>query len=228
MHTLAGRVKLIQSWRMRPVSPENVVSAESFVRRCCCVILTGAGVLALNACGDARVADPDPVTRNEPGRVWKFFSYPSDGSERRAVEPFHSRSGGIVQDEFDYGRLVFPFRGDTRATGEVFSSATGETFWVYAEGPGGQLPSGEGSMGNVVELVQTQSFIKDAANATLEFVITNITLQAADAAFNRIMTDPSCDTGADMCRVGTRGVGLAASVSMTIDQYTDRDRKSVV
>ena len=185
------------------------------VRRCRCAMVLAAGMLVLGACGDQVIAEPEPVTRNEPGRIWKFFAWPSDGGDLQAVEPFHARSGGTVSDDFDYGALSFPIRGDARATGEVFSSPTGETYWVSAEAPGGRG-------GNRVELIQTQSFVKEAPNATLDFIITKINLLALDAAFNPVITDPACnDPNADGCSVGRRGVGLSAQVSMVIEMFSD-------
>ena len=176
--------------------------------------------LALAACGDTPT-DLPPVVRNEPARVWKFFRFPADQTDRRAVEQFHAQSGGTVQDDFDYGPLSLIFGGATRALGEVFSSPTGETYWVSARGPNGSIPGGDDAIGNAVELEQTQSFIKIDSNATLDFVITGVTLEAVDE-----VTNPTAVVPLGCVRVANNNdaeciVGIFASVGLDIDWFTD-------
>ncbi len=106
-----------------------------------------------------------PLTRGEPQRVYKFFGngVPAEVAEsnqgvldiRRLVSP-----GGVFDNRLD---------GDDTNALEVFSSADGVSFWAGSEG-------GKGS----VVLEQSQSFVKNDDNATLEFVITAATVAAID------------------------------------------------
>src|SRR5690606_9413438 len=62
-----------------------------------------------------------------------------------------------------------------QADAEIYSNASGSTYWVYAEAPGNAGP--EYYAGNEVHYVQAQSFRKEAGDATLEFTVTAVRLQ---------------------------------------------------
>src|SRR5690606_7418983 len=67
------------------------------------------------------------------------------------------------------------FFDDGQADAEIYSNASGSTYWVYAEAPGNDGP--EYYAGNEVHYVQAQSFRKEAGDATLEFTVTAVRLQ---------------------------------------------------
>jgi uncharacterized delta-60 repeat protein len=122
------------------------------------------------------------VERLPPQRVWTFFveetftEIPHNDFDRPPWEK--------VEDGLEFGTEVFDLDiedNDQKITLEVFSSEDGVTFWASAEDVG------------FATLTQTQGFIKQAENATLQFVITGATLQAVD--FNQIPTPDECPRG---------------------------------
>lgn len=122
------------------------------------------------------------------------FSFGTAGVERLAPQRFWDftlRSGEVLPDnDFDlpaweevkafkeFPENVFSFDNDNKTTLEVFSSTDGVTFQASAEDVGR------------AQLIQTQGFIKRAADATLEFVITAGLLEARD--LNQLPTPSEC------------------------------------
>src|SRR5688500_15611634 len=90
----------------------------------------GCLALALAACEDEPTKPP--LERNTPHRDWIFRELPANRSAPREAKPRGRQTGGVVNDLHNYGRLAFRVDGDSTATGHVFSSATGETYWVLA------------------------------------------------------------------------------------------------
>ncbi|HEU4628623.1 MAG TPA: hypothetical protein VFS08_02730 [Gemmatimonadaceae bacterium] len=135
----------------------------------------GAGFIG---CGGDEPTEPLPqLVRNTPKREWVFRELQQGTASRDAV-PWQSRVGGVVDEPHDYGRLALAVDGDTSATGHVYSSAMGETYWVLAEGPSARLSDPLATVGNQVELLQSQSFRKLAPDASLTLSVTGVRLRA--------------------------------------------------
>ena len=79
---------------------------------------------------------------------------------------------------------VFSLDDDPARPLEAFSSADGVTFWVSAEDVG------------MAELRQSQKFIKQHLNDTLQFVVTQGRLEAVDG--NQVPSDDECPRGLDL------------------------------
>ena len=129
------------------------------------------------------------VERLPPQREWTFtidhgfvpIGSPSSGND------FDRPAWEKVEERVEFGTEVFDLDiedDDQKITLEVFSSANGVTFWASAE------DNGDAS------LSQTQGFIKEAENATLQFVITGATLQAVD--FNQFPSAQECPRGLEV------------------------------
>ena len=77
-----------------------------------------------------------------PHRLWSFWEFPADNSAMKlAAVPKQEFEAVVVNDPHDYGSHSFEFDGvvNGRATGKVFSSATGNSYSVLAESPEGQI-----------------------------------------------------------------------------------------
>ena len=111
------------------------------------------------------------VERRPPQRRWEFTL---KTEEVLSFNDFDRPPWEEVTDEERFPPGTIALDDDRATTLEVFSSADGVTFWASAEDVGRAT------------LLQTQGFIKRAADATLEFVITDGLLEAKD--FN---LDPS-------------------------------------
>jgi uncharacterized delta-60 repeat protein len=160
---------------------------------------------------------PPPLERGEPHRVWLFEEFLADGfgaipSEDQDDKP-NSQTGGVVEDIYDYGSLAFDFGGDLTATGEVFSSATGGTYWVYAEAPQGSMLTPESKIGNRVTLVQRQGFKKKRDDAKLTLKVTKILMRGLDANGGDILY-PECPWG-----LGSEECGLTIAAVVTFDVH---------
>ncbi|HEY7641257.1 MAG TPA: Calx-beta domain-containing protein [Steroidobacteraceae bacterium] len=155
---------------------------------------------------------PPAVERGEPERSWIFeellvgekdFTVAADQDDKP-----NNQTGGVVDDEYDYGPLPLNLGGDNTATGAVFSSDTGITYWVYAQGPAGSVLTPNSRVGNRVTLVQHQGFKKNRADATLKLHVTRLFLHATDDNGGEILY-PECPT--------TLECGLTMSSSVTLD-----------
>src|SRR5262249_39100667 len=95
---------------------------------------------------------PPAVERGEPERSWIFEELLVGEKDYTEVadqdgEP-NNQTGEVVEDEHDYGPLPLNLGGDETATGAVFSSETGITYWVYAQGPSGSILDANSRIGN--------------------------------------------------------------------------------
>ena len=122
------------------------------------------------------------VQRKEPHRLWAIDVESPPSSPQLGPKPFDI--GGLIHEVRSFGPGFINFDFDTQRTLEVFSSSDGVTFWASAEDVGSAT------------LHQSQKFIKRAANATLEFVITAGHLQAGD--FNQLASANECPLGLDI------------------------------
>ncbi|MEP7297981.1 MAG: Calx-beta domain-containing protein, partial [Burkholderiales bacterium] len=125
------------------------------------------------------------VERLPPLRSWSFFIDAT--GERVSRDDFNMPPWVKVEDGLSFGPEI-PFfvdigidDDDKETRLDVSSSVEGVTFWASAEDVGD------------AGLTQTQAFIKMAPNATLQFVITDASLQAVD--FNHVPTADECPRG---------------------------------
>ena len=104
---------------------------------------------------------------------------------------------------------------DEIATGQIFSSEFGGTFFVSAEAPSMINLVADSPIGNHVRLIQLQSFVRDSENASLTFEVTNIVLEATDLndatnlSFAECPTTPCPDL-------------ISAMVALRLEARTDR------
>jgi len=130
-----------------------------------------------------------PLQSVQLNREW-FFSELL-GDELEEVERASgSQADGDMHELFDHGptsfdaEWVFPDgtnrQSDGIGTSEVFSSGNGVTYWVVTEAPHGNRFLPEDPIGSKARLVQHQTFVKNAANASYEFTLSEVILQIFD------------------------------------------------
>jgi uncharacterized delta-60 repeat protein len=177
----------------------------------------GSVVASLALAGGHLAADeiPGGVTPNDPTREWAFKYMRADGQvipERGDVQA----GGGELRQCHDFGPAAFgldprdpdpppclvspPPPPGPRASGEIFSSATGDRYSVLAEAPVGDVEFPNEPIGGISSIIQYQSFRKKDANASLKLVVTDVAVEVVD--FNS--PDRPCPAGAtaNWCNVG--------------------------
>jgi uncharacterized delta-60 repeat protein len=135
-----------------------------------------------------------------PHRLWSFWKFPADNSAMKlAAVPKQEFEAVVLNDAHDYGSHSFEFDGvvNGRATGRVFSSATGNSYSVLAESPEGQIGTADTAIGSLVELQQFKGFRKLDDKATLTLIVTAIRLegfgfQPTDIIPFECLKDPLC------------------------------------
>jgi len=156
------------------------------------------------------------LARDEPDRLWIYEKFLAESEKPVATEDQdgedNHKIGGIVDDEHDYGPLPFNFNGDTNATGAVFSSQTGGTYWVFAQGAQGSIKTPGSTIGNRVTLVQKQGFKKNRADARLKLHVTKVFIEAVDANGQQILY-PECPTSLEC------GLTITGSVTFDVKAY---------
>ncbi|MEO5881965.1 MAG: Calx-beta domain-containing protein, partial [Caldimonas sp.] len=129
-----------------------------------------------------------PVTRNQPRYDWTFQkvlgnSGPSVlvsngtqlGGELSKVEDF----GPLPNGDSELTTFTQTIPPDGIASGQVFAFDNGVTYGVFAESPSGFLGTAE-PIGSNTTLRQRQSFVKNAADATLSFTLTAVVIEGID------------------------------------------------
>ncbi len=152
--------------------------------------------LGLVSCASESPSEVPPLERNEPNRIWTYGTYSGNGGALLNL-PRETQEGGTVNDFHEFGPFPFTIDGDPSATGEVFSSADGVTYYVSTQADNSR-----------VQLSQFQSFRKLAADASLRFVVTAVELEAAN--FNDDPPSPDCPC-----------VTLSATASLEIKAWRD-------
>ena len=144
----------------------------------------------------------EPLLRDDPLRQWQFSTFRGEGTSAVPVSPLFTQVGGDLLDNtvHDYGAMLLPVRGDQTANGEVFSNATGKTYWVLAQAPLGSINDPDSQIGSLVRFEQAQSFTKLEEGATLELVITKTLLEAIN--FNPTEILPFDCVGRPACKLG--------------------------
>lgn len=143
------------------------------------------------------VASPAATALGDPERSWYFRQFLADGlgavdTVDQDGEP-NNRTGGVVADEHDFGAMQPLLPGsDDRATGAVFSSASGVTYWVRTESPQGDMSNTLSKIGSETGLVQKQGYRKIAPNATLRLTVTRVFFEAVDGNASDIIQYREC------------------------------------
>ncbi len=143
------------------------------------------------------VASPAAATVGDPERAWYFRQFLADGlgavdTADQDGEP-NNMTGGVVDDEHDFGAMQPLLPGsDDRATGAVFSSASGVTYWVRTESPQGDMSNTLSKIGSETGLVQKQGYRKISPNATLRLTVTRVFFEAVDGNATDIIQYREC------------------------------------
>ena len=130
-----------------------------------------------------------PLTLSKPHYEWQFTTLPGDGQPEVLVSG-GSRRGGILAELEEFGPVqslneaeILDFTGalpsDGFANGFIFASGNGITYGVFAEAPSARL-GGVDPIGGATRLTQKQSFVKNAADATLSFTLSELDIGATD------------------------------------------------
>ena len=122
-----------------------------------------------------------------PRREWSLHQTKKEPSWGYPTGPLvnDEQTGGEVRVPFLFGVANTTFEQDNGATpglamGEVYSSASGETFSAYVEAPAGDPNVPELRSGGEAYLRQFQSFVKRTPEATLRVVLSAGFLAASD------------------------------------------------
>jgi len=154
----------------------------------------------VDAFSDATVVIP-ALSRNEPMREWEFLLLPGNGLHGTifpSPDGSGTQTGGLLEKLItDMGDAHFDRairtsgstqQVDGNAAGLVFSTADGVTYGVFVEAPFARKGGSE-AIGSVARLLQTQSFRRNAAIASLQFTVSTILIDATD--FNADILDPA-------------------------------------
>jgi uncharacterized delta-60 repeat protein len=124
--------------------------------------------------------DPAPLDVESLARSWAISVVPRNGVADVPVADDDLMGTGVVDTTHWVGEVsVYPPGQTHDATAEVYSNDDGGTYWVSAEAPG-WFYSPNSIMGSAAELDQEQSFRKVTDDASLQYVITEILLEAID------------------------------------------------
>jgi uncharacterized delta-60 repeat protein len=153
-----------------------------------------AGALALVSLLTSAGAASAQRQDSRPVREWRFSEV---RQQLGAVLVERGRQqGGRLGESHVFGPAAIDFvePGDGIATGEIFSSATGNLFEVLAESPshGGELPD----LGGHSRLEQTQSYLKRTDDASLRFTISEALVEAIDEN-GPVLLPSECPAGQD-------------------------------
>jgi uncharacterized delta-60 repeat protein len=132
---------------------------------------------------DENPTEPPPPQQIRLLRVWQHNTY------RLATGyvdgPWDHLMNGVLFDQVEYGPMVlYPVGWDSIARGEVFSDATGHTYWLSTQTPKAEPGDTLAVLGTETVLQQHHRFRKTEPDASLEFVISGLTLEAMDGNAN--------------------------------------------
>jgi uncharacterized delta-60 repeat protein len=141
-------------------------------------------VLPLLAVSAVACGGEPPVTHGKPHREWLFQEYRANGLEPVTVGQ-GDRDGGVLDESHDFGSILTSggdVNLDGRAIGRVYATPSGETYHVITEAPTADtdLNKPDSPIGNIVYLAQHQSFKKNAADATMRFVVSRADVRTVD------------------------------------------------
>lgn len=119
------------------------------------------------------------VALQRPSPSWQFIAHTAD--DQSAPIKTVGEHIGAVDDDIDFGPLsIAPLGHDLTASGEVFATASGKTYWVEAEAPRGEVSRPADRVGGETRFNLFQAFRKNEAGATLRFQITQALIEAID------------------------------------------------
>ena len=131
-----------------------------------------------------------PLVAGKPVRQWSFTELRGDELEEVELDS-DIQIEGVLHELYDFGVAqrdgdVFDPDGtslpsDGIATGQIVSTADGGTYWVGTEAPTGIAAVETDPIGSRTSLVQTQSFIKRAPNASLTLTLSAAFMETSDA-----------------------------------------------
>jgi uncharacterized delta-60 repeat protein len=131
---------------------------------------------------------PPPLEKGSPYRNWTVLD---ERRNREFVQPsrdFGEQTGKELKRSYDFGptNMVDPgvpldlLPREFRATGLIFSSPGGGSYGVSNEAPLSTEPTD--LAGNFIDFSQSQSYIKNAADAKLTLLVTQARIEAFDDA----------------------------------------------
>ena len=134
---------------------------------------------------------------HSPVRFWSFSEFAAKVTDPILVAG-DAQQGGKLNQKFDFGSVIFDqdFPPDGIATGKIFSSASGKTFFVFAQAPTGSIHESGSVIGDNAVLDQYQSYEKKKDNATLQINISKIFLELIDAN-GSVLLPSECPPGLD-------------------------------
>jgi uncharacterized delta-60 repeat protein len=157
-------------------------------RRCGLLALLGLATV-LAGCGGGGTADEPPAAQATPTplemtgiyRQWEFKRYLGRFSKEVETLAVDHSSGGEVQATAQLGAYYAqPPHFDIAPNHEIYSSASGMTYWAAAESPAG-FSGHERPIGATTRFSQQQAFVKLSDDATLEYVVNGAIVQLSDS-----------------------------------------------
>jgi Calx-beta domain len=107
-----------------------------------------------------------------------------------------AQQGGLLHERRIFGGAAFNFpesRPRDRASGDVFSSASGKTYAVLAQAPSSNPFQPGSKKGGLTHLDEYQAYEKRSEHASLAITVSNVVLDAIDA--NHGLTPQECPGG---------------------------------
>ena len=132
---------------------------------------------------------PPPLEKGAPKRDWIVIEFRRNRSVVEPLTDIDNQTGGLLEKDYDFGPKLMLDPGvplpdilprEFRATGHIFSSPGGGSYSVSNEAPVSR--GGLDVAGSIIELNQSQSYLKNAASAKLSLVVTQARLEAFDNA----------------------------------------------
>ncbi len=138
---------------------------------------------------------PPVALTGPPVRLWIFSEFRGDDLEKVRLASGGEINGdppqGHIEELYEFGPAFFdsPFvfdddtpevPADGIAVGDITSFEDGITYWVGAEAPLGNTGIPENPIGSEAELVQIQTYVKNAADASYRFTLSEMLLEAYD------------------------------------------------
>jgi hypothetical protein len=138
---------------------------------------------------------PPVASTGPPVRYWSFSEFRGDELEKVLLNSGGEINGdppqGQIDEIYEFGPAFFDSQitdmsgsvltpPDGIALGDIASNNSGTTYWVGAEAPLGLTTNFDDPIGSEAELVQIQTYLKNAADATYHFTLTSMMLETHD------------------------------------------------
>jgi uncharacterized delta-60 repeat protein len=223
----------INLWRWAEVlrAKESFVNLMNLMNRAAPALVLAACVV-LTACGGGGGSEPPPapeppLEQTSVQRFWQLNEYQAQGRVDKVLENDSRASDGDLSRALDLsGGLPFvppEYPGKSRPQVGVFARPGGMTFGAFSDAPGlTALNSSNGSVGSFSYFNQKQAFRKQAADATLEFVISSVWVDLIDDNGPELMA-VECPWGLVSLRTACEGV-MRAFAHYAIRVVADADR----